>query len=401
MGRKFIGAVNPGDYVSLSRNLYIDQSIPTILSAVATVSIYGHGNLVAVFPANVTAITPAISALSGNKTAVNVDFDLVIPDTLTPSADGDTYTAVFNFVVTTADGAVDVGDVQEAFTVNGTESLVFGARPEVVLIGTPAELTYTFQQLPASVTLTLYFGNDIRASYPVSLTNSATTTWVGNTVTVTVDTTSLTGSLMPYAALWTIDGNTDAAPLFMITPSINLAMVELHNWVNKNCSDWATKELTFTSEQLIAALYNGACLFNSEASVTNFTMLNAQGAIRAFWLQYSAVWLLQSQVLNGIETDFSYAGQSVTLDVDRAAKYQQFADSLENALRDRVKTLKVALSKRGQIDGDGSQNPMTLRLGAIGALGIAMSPVSKAYTLYNPMSWRAALLNPGLMVNTY
>ena len=154
------------------------------------------------------------------------------------------------------------------------------------------------------------------------------------------------------------------------------------------------QELTFTPEQLAAALYNGMCTFNMETPPTNFTMLNAAGSIRQFWLLYSAVWLLRSQILNSVETDFSYTNASVTLDVDRASKYQAFADQLDSWLTEKVKAFKTVLAKRGNISGDGSVDPTSLAKGAMGTVIISASPVVQGGGgTTNPVSWRSALLS--------
>ena len=123
-------------------------------------------------------------------------------------------------------------------------------------------------------------------------------------------------------------------------------------------------------------------------------MLNAKNAIRHFWLQYSAYFLLLGETLNGIETDFSYTNQSVNVDVDRASKFQSFADSILGALNEKVPQFKTVLAKRGNTDGDGSVDPTSVAAGAIAVISIALSPVSNAGRRFNPYSWRTAMFTP-------
>ena len=400
MAKSMIGDVRPGDYVTLSRIVYVSVDPTTITGFSGTVTVFDSAATpLGAFPAVISSLTPLATPPHGGRSGFQLDYQLTIPDTLLPTPEGDVYTAVLALNLTSATGPVVVPDIQEAFRVLGNVELPAGAAPEVVLSGMPASLEYTFPAMPTSLSLDIYLGNVLQAHYPVPLVTGPTVGWTGLTAAFPLDTTPLQPSLMPYAAIWTVNGTPDIAPLFVINPSIHLAMKELHNQINKNCSDWGLAELTMTPEQLIAALYNGACLFNAAHYLTNFSMLNAQGMIRTFWLQYSAVWLLQSQSLNGIETDFSFSSSSTTLDVDRAAKYQQFADSLLSQISEACRPLKFNLNKRGQIDGDGSNNPLALRNGAIGAISMSLSPVSKVGTMFNPLSWRAALLNPGASMN--
>jgi hypothetical protein len=383
--------------VEITRNILTNDPNPVApLGCTATLAILDQaGTLVTSAPLLVSNIQPATLPAFQGFTGYQISFSITIPDNLLGSPEGLSYTAMMQFSVSHAGGVLDLPAVQEAFSVISLVDQVRGPLPQIVIEGeSSAKLSYTYDSRPVAgvVDISLYFGNQSKASYSNIL---GAGTWDGPTFNYQVDATQLYASLMPHAVLWNIDGVKEIAPIFVINPSVHLAMRELHDFVNKNCSDWATRELTFTPEQLIAALWNGACYFNSEVIATDFSMLNAQGVIRAFWIQCSAVWLMQSQVLNGIETDFSYTNASVTLDVDRASKYQQFASDLENSIRERLTPLKHAMAKRGNVNGDGSAGPLTVRAGALGCVGVSLSPVSKVGVMWNPMSWRSQLLSPG------
>lgn len=394
--RTAIGQVTPGTLVEIARKVVSNDPVVAPLGAVATVSILdGMGNLVTAVPATILAISAADMPSFSAFTAYDTHFSLAIPDTLPGTPEGLPYTAMLEFSISHAGGTLVLPAVQEAFTVIQAADRVLGPLSQVVIEGElSAQLSYNYTVRPVSgnVSVGLYLGNTSKGVYSDVF---GAGTWDGSQFNYQFDATQLRANLMPHAALWDIDGVKEIAPIFVINPSVYMAMRELHDYVNKNCSDWATRELTFVPEQLIGALWNGACMFNSEVLASDITMLNAQGPVRNFWIQYSAVWLLQSQVLNGIETDFSYSNASVTLDVDRASKYQQFADALEASLRERLRPVKVAMAKRGHLTGDGSANIMSLRHGAIGTVGLSLSPVAKASTMWNPLSWRSMLLGPG------
>lgn len=394
--RSSIGQVQPGETLQLRRPLYTqDLTANTPSGATATISILDQsGRMVNAAMAQVSAISRMSLPQHAGFAGYDLEFTIVIPDNVEGTPEGVPYTAMMAFTVHHALGDLEIPAAQEAFTVVSSTDMQTGPQPSVMLAGSTGSVVYNFGYKPphADVKLDLFYGNFPKGSYVDPFTNGL---WTGAQLEYQFDATALQASLMPYAALWSVDGYQEIAPLFVINPSIQMAMRELHDFVNKNCSDWNTRELTFTPEQLIAALYNGACLFNAAVLATNFTMTNAMGMIRTFWIQYSVVWLLQAQVLNGIETDFSYTNSSISLDVDRASKYQQFADSLESSLGERLRPLKTVMAKRGNIQGDGSANPMALQHGAIGCVGLSLSPVSKVGTMWNPLSWRSMLLSPG------
>ena len=62
------------------------------------------------------------------------------------------------------------------------------------------------------------------------------------------------------------------------------------------------------------------------------------------------------------------------------------ANAIEAQIGDAAKKFKAILSKRGNIDGDGNVNPTKLRSGALGTVGITISPVSRLRP-WNNNSW--------------
>lgn len=391
------GRVSPGDVLFLTKTLYSENSQITPVSASVQVSLLDtDGTLLALLTgSNATVIVPANQGYATSfASAYEVSFSLRIPDYLQGSSDGIPLTAILALTVVDDHNKSVQLSLQEGVELYQEQDTVYGAQGAVGIIPKPTTLKVTdYSPIQGkSVSLDIYNGNENVYSLQ-NVQNSATV--IGNTLTFSLPLSpKIPVSLQPYAVLWDIEGDQHVAPFYMLNPSIYLAMKELHDYVNKNCSDWAMQELTFTPEQLAAALYNGMCTFNMETPPTNFTMLNAAGSIRQFWLLYSAVWLLRSQILNSVETDFSYTNASVTLDVDRASKYQAFADQLDSWLTEKVKAFKTVLAKRGNISGDGSVDPTSLAKGAMGTVIISASPVVQGGGgTTNPFSWRSALLS--------
>ncbi len=387
-----LGRHSPGDVVTATRVFYTTDTRPhpPIAANVTAVLLY-EGDELTTVPVSVTSVSRKPVSTTTNLRSFSVAFTFQVPDTgvydssLTLKLSCEVYQSVDpnSFVMQ---------DLYETIVLTSATGKVVGALPGVVLLPDNLFFPYSFESTPSDVSLRVFLANTSifsRDNLATSLTNHK---GIQGLQVPLNEVPEVRASLMPYAAVWDVDGSQEVSPYFAINPSISLAMREVHDFVNKNTASWSSDELSFTPEQIMAALYNGACLFNSVGSVTDFNMTNAAGSIRQFWVQYSSLWLLQSQVMNSIDTDFSFTNSSVTLDVDRASKYQQFADTLQSQLDERARNFKTILAKRGNISGDGSANPLSLRPGAIAALGLAMSPVSKVGYMLNPLSWRAALL---------
>lgn len=392
------GRVSPGDILFLRKTFYSqERQVVPASSEVQVNLLQEDGTLIASLNgSNAQVSVPTNQAYADSfNSAYELDFTLRIPDYLQGSSDGVPLTAMVELSVFDSNGNPVYLTLQEGVELYQEEDIVYGARAAVAMMPRPTKLKITdYSPLQGrKVDLEIYNGND--SVYVLrDVQNSATV--AGNTLTFSLPPVlAMPVSIQPYAVLWDVDEEDQhLAPLYVFNPSMHLAMRELHDYVNKNCSDWAMQELTFTPEQLAAALYNGACTFNMVSPPTNFTMTNAVGSTRQFWILYSALWLLKSQVLNSVETDFSYTNASVNLDIDRAAKYQQFADQLEGQLREDAKAFKTVLAKRGNTGGDGSVDPTAMRSGAMGTVIIASSPVVQGAgsLTFNPFSWRSAYL---------
>ena len=189
-------------------------------------------------------------------------------------------------------------------------------------------------------------------------------------------------SLDPYTVVWqyiTPDGqhNSETASLYGINTTIADAIKVVMQKINKARANIKDSRINFDNPELLNCLRRGRDQFNAMGQTTSFTMTNAKFGQREYWIMLSEVEALRAHYLFEGETDFDYAGQAISLSVNRAQYYDTLADKIEGVINERVKPYKDLLSKRGNISGDGSVDPNRLDKRAIGNIGISITPVSK------------------------
>ena len=211
------------------------------------------------------------------------------------------------------------------------------------------------------------------------------------TAPVTVLTSTPTGnpffaSLDPYVVLW--KSTTPSSPtsalryageIYVTNPSILTAVESARRMVSKaKTTLFQQEDLLFDSVTLMAWLRRGRDLFNAASGLmTEFTMTDATGPVREFWLRYSEVSMLMAQSLAEGEKAFNYTGAAISLEVDKASVYQQMADSLKSQLDNDVKPLKQNLLKKGVTGGTGNLNGVASGAGQSSFLGISRHPASQ------------------------
>jgi hypothetical protein len=188
-------------------------------------------------------------------------------------------------------------------------------------------------------------------------------------------------SLLPFTVVWkyTVPGSsqsfTETSNLYLHNPTILTAGKDLENFVNRAYTDNGIDPSTlFTPIDVARHLRKGMDMFNSAIRPTNFNMTNAQGAVRQFWIQYATIDACRSQYLAEGMKAFDFAGQSVSLTVDRSQFWDSMANSIQSECDSFVKQLKDNLAKWGYTGGDG--NIIGPLPGAVGAIGIALSPLT-------------------------
>lgn len=392
--KSIFGRLKAGDIATVRKKMYSDsQQIVPVAVNIEVSLLNEEGQLVASLQGVNTSINVCNDpSYSGMTSGYDVDFSITIPDNIVVSSDGESFSVIIKALIEDEDKKQVKLTLQDSLEIYAETDEVYGAQPAVMLNfdmeGTISFISYSNDLASKDIQLSLYYGNELIKKIE-NVKSIAKIT--GSHVDVPLSLTATTPvSIMPYAILWKVGKEQHIAPMYVFNPSMTMAMQEVHAYVNKNCSDWATKELTFTPEQLAAALWNGCCQFNSLSPPTNFTMTNALSSTRFFWIQYAALWVLRTQILNSVETDFTYTNSSITLDVDRASKYQQYADDLQSRLDEQAKAYKSVLAKRGNLGGDGSADATTLAAGAMGTTVITLSPVTRVGMSWSPYSWRAA-----------
>jgi hypothetical protein len=194
----------------------------------------------------------------------------------------------------------------------------------------------------------------------------------------------LDAQLEPYTLIWSAKNlnnpytERQTGRLFMINASLLSATDDMRLLVNRSRTTIAhAEDILFTVPLLLSYLRRGRDAFNGAYGVPlNFTMLDARGPIREYWLRFSEIMALRGQYLAEGEKVFNFSGQAIQLDVDRTQYYDQMANNLQQLLDNECRQFKTLLVKRGIMGGDGNADPTKQRPGAAGAIGITITPAS-------------------------
>jgi hypothetical protein len=268
------------------------------------------------------------------------------------------------------------------FSIYPPEYERMGALDVVELFGTPSEASIRLPHVPRELAVELYVRNTKVAERLV--TAQPVETSDGFLFVEQFDLMQMGGigpSLVPINVVWrhreesAQPWTTETSSMWSVNPTILTAARDLEMFMNRAYIDSGIDPGTvFTQPDLLRHLRKGMDIFNSVVRPTNFTMTNAEGSIRQFWLAYSAVDGCRAQYLaEGMKT-FNYGGSTVTLDVDRTTYWDSVASALQSETDQYVKPLKDNLAKWGVFGGDGSTpHP---QVGSIGAIGISLSPIT-------------------------
>jgi hypothetical protein len=259
-----------------------------------------------------------------------------------------------------------------------------GVQDAVELAFDPLNLNYVTPTKYDNVAVTIYSQNDT-AMPQVIVPNPQQTADGWYYSTTQNPNPPLSAALESYTVVWS--GWNLATPsnisrqtgrLFVVNPSILSALADMRVLIDKmSASIDGLSEIDFTDPLLLAYLRRGRDMFNGAYGVpTNFTMLNATGPVREYWLRFSEIVALRAQFLMEGERVFNFSGQSVSLDVDRTQYFQGLADSLQAVMDNECKAFKTILVKRGLLGGDGNVDPTQQAYGAAGSLGITISPAT-------------------------
>ena len=211
-------------------------------------------------------------------------------------------------------------------------------------------------------------------------------------------------ALEAYVVAWkaldtsyTFVSNRITSELFVVNSSMLSAMEDVKRQVMKaRTTLFGFTDTLFDPVTIMAALRRGRDMFNSAGTqLTEFSMLNATGGIREFWLRYSEVSMLNAQALAEGEKAFNFSGAQITLDVDKASVYRDMANELKQQLDADIKPFKTSLIKKGVVSGDGDVTGAAASGASVSRLAIGISPASNTGRYWNSAGGLTGIYSPG------
>jgi hypothetical protein len=329
---------------------------------------------------------------NGLANTVKAQCVIVAPSTMPPSLNNQHYQLRYTLELPQVSGLPTdplTGQVSqntffqfENIRIVGLNTVPLGVQPTVEIQGAPATLAIVTDRLYDFVTVELWaLGKQLVA--PVRISDYQRTAdgwyWAG-----VVDTTSLMVSLVPYTVVWKYWMSANQAlvyqehtELFVINASMMTAINDVRAKVNKALTTlYGTPDLLYTDATVMTWLRRGADEFNGAyGQFTAFTMLNALGVIREYWLLCAEKACLASQFLAEGMKAFNFQGAAISLDVDRTGYLETAIGNIQSQLDNELKPIKQNLIIKGNTNGDGSigANANALQVGAIGAVGLTIT----------------------------
>lgn len=300
-----------------------------------------------------------------------------VPSDAIPTLDGQAYQVRWTLVLN--------GQTFYSFEnvkVTGAATVPVGVEDVVELAGNDVAVSCVFDRPYDIVTLQVYQNNEavgglVQGIAPLKTADG----WIYQT---TLTGMPLVAQMEPYTLIWS--GKNQNNPyterqtgrLFLVNPTTLMATDDMRLLINRSRTSVSNdQDILFTVPLLLSYLRRGRDAFNGAYGVpTNFSMLDARGPIREFWLKFSEVMALRGQYLAEGEKVFNFQGTQIQLDVDRTQYYDSLANTLQQLLDNEAKPFKTMLIKRGILGGDGNADPTAQRPGAAGAIGITITPAS-------------------------
>lgn len=270
----------------------------------------------------------------------------------------------------------------ENITVVGLSTVPTGVQDAIELKGNKATMSIVLDKLYDNVEVSLYQDNTLLGQTKISdFTRVASGYYYGGIF----DTSVLTESLEPYSVIWNYGDTatpnsvfTENANLWIATPQMLSAIGDVKAKINKaRTTLYGSPDLLFPPETIMLWLRRARDNFNGgPGGFTNFTFTNAKGAVREYWLMYAEMLAIEAQYMAEGEKAFNFAGAAITLDVDRTSYLDAAASKIQSRLDSEMKPFKQNLIIKGATGGDGSIDPSRLQRGALGSVGITITPAS-------------------------
>ncbi len=284
----------------------------------------------------------------------------------------------------------------EGLTVTGLATVPLGAEPSVEIKGTPANVSIVTDKLYDNMVLELY-ADDVKVAESVIMTPGTSPQQGPQRVSsgwyyaAVIDTSAMT---MRYIKPWTLvwkywNSNlpsmvySERADFWVITPALSLAIADVKAKINKaRTTLYGAPDLLFPAATILTWLRRAADAFNvAYGQFSYVTFVNPTGPLREFWLLYAELYAIESQYLAEGEKAFDFQGQAISLSVDKTGYLDTMASKIQSRLDNELPNIKRQLITKGQQNGDGSQDPGKLAFGAMGSVGIAISPAT-SWTRY-------------------
>jgi hypothetical protein len=318
-----------------------------------------------------------------------------IPSTVPPSLDGQKYQLRYTLALPQESGTPTdptTGTLSqntffqfENIRVVSLTTVPLGTQPSVELQGVNATVSLVTEKPYDNVTVEIWAGTTQVA--PASVIQDFERTANGFAFAGVINTSAFGVSLVPYQVIWKYWASTnpgvvfqESADLFVINPSIMNAVNDVKDKINKaRTTLYGRPDLLYPNAVIMTWLRRGADAFNGAyGQFTSFTMINALGPIREFWLLEAELSAIRSQYLAEGEKAFDFQGAAISLEVDRTQYLDTAAQAIENLLDQQLKLVKQNLIIKGNTSGDGSvgANAGALAPGAIGAVGITITPAN-------------------------
>ena len=273
----------------------------------------------------------------------------------------------------------------ETLRVEGNMTVPLGAPDLVELSGKKATVSIVLPCLYEHCKVAIYSNNTaITEDKILKNPQHVSTGWM---YSACLDTSAFAVSLDSYDVVfefWDNDCeiNSEACKLWIINPSIRSAADDILAKIQKaRASLYGAPDLIFTMPTVLTWMRRGRDLFNGWQGIfTNFTMINAKGIIREYWLLCSEMGALEAQFMAEAEKAFDFQGAAISLNVDRTGNLQTMIDAIRGNLDQNLKPIKQTMTQKGYTSGDGSgtdgNGSITGSAASLGSIGISITPAS-------------------------
>jgi hypothetical protein len=274
----------------------------------------------------------------------------------------------------------------EAIQVEGLIDIQIGAADQIEMQGDPATLSLVTDKFYKNYVLELRRDGQTLAS--MTATQAPERVQAGYYVAAVLDTSQLPTSCEPYQVVWKFWNNPnqifrEPSALWIVSDSMIQAVEDVKSKINKARQTlFGTPDSQYPSTEVMKWLRRGMDAFNGAyGQFTSFTMTNAKGAVREFWLLCAEKSALEAQYLLEGEKSFNFSGANISLDVDKTASLDSAISKIQSQLDNELKSLKVNLIIKGNTGGDGSGpnrdgNFSALQRGAMGSVHLTLSQAS-------------------------